>query len=216
MQNVSKLTPTARLVFGALLLGIGSIPILGYFDIGLVGRDDINGPPWMAFAAGGVFVAAALAVMTGGRMPWLAEFMALAILVGFAAIGNWIAFGPGVRVCSGGMSVGGLGGEGGMSGLSCRIPFGLGAVIVNGLMVWVAVSMLQKALGGPPALARTKSAAETLLMACLAPIIIIALLFAVVPAVAKAVRTRVTTGRWPRNESFIRRQRERLMRRRGR
>lgn len=213
MDDSDGPSPVIRRLSGVLLLICGSIPILGYFDIGLLGRDDVNGPPWLALAAGGVFVAAAIAVLAGQRRPWLAAFMVMAILVGFAAIGNWIAFGSGDRVCSGELSSGGPGGEGGISGLGCRIPFGLGAVIVNALIVWTAVSQLQKALGGPPALSRTLSAAGTLLVLSLSPFIIVAVLFAVVPALLKAVYTRMTTGNWPRNEGFIRRQRERLMRR---
>jgi hypothetical protein len=42
-----------------------------------------------------------------------------------AAIGGWIAFGPGPRACTG--SAGAI--EGSMSGLGCRVPFGIGALI---------------------------------------------------------------------------------------
>jgi hypothetical protein len=49
------------------------------------------------------------------------------MLAGFAAIGTWIAAGPGPRVCTVGQ-----GGRAGVevAGLACRVPFGVGAVLV--------------------------------------------------------------------------------------
>ena len=213
MGSADKLTPTSRLVFGALLVGFACIPILGYFDMGPVRHEDINGPAWLVLVVGGVLVAAAVAVVAGQKFPWLNQFMGLSILIGFAAIGHWIAFGSGERACSGGFSLGGLGGEGGVSDLECRIAFGLGAVIVDALIFWGVVSMLQKMRGGPPAFARTKSVAEHLILLSLSPFIILALLLIVIPAGVKAVYTRVTSGHWPRNESFIRKQARKLNRR---
>lgn len=82
-----------------------------------------------------------------------------------------------------------------------------------GIVVLVSVSMLQTRLGGPPALVRSKAAAETFLFVCLAPVLIVLAVAVVVPQLVIAVWTRSTTGAWPRNEGFIRRQRERLRRR---
>jgi hypothetical protein len=212
VKNVQDLTPTARLIYTVLLLGLGTFPILGFFDIGPVSRDDVNGPPWLALVAGGVFVAAAVIVFAAGRMPWVSECMGLAILVGFAAIGIRIAIGPGERVCSGGLSPGLFEAEGDMSGLSCRIPFGFGAVIVIGLIFWAAATALQKAMGGPPALSRTRSAAKRFLLVCLSPVIILVLLLLLVQVVVSTIYTRVKTGSWPRNESFVRKQAERFRR----
>jgi hypothetical protein len=212
MDSTGGLSPTGRFVLGGLMLAFGSVVMLAAVDIGPLAREDVNGPPWLAVAAGGVFAAAGIAVMAGERLPVLAEFMGLTILIGLAAIGKWIAFGAGARACSGSLSLGVLGAQGGMSGLGCRIPFGLGAIVIDGVIAWLAVSMLQSALGGPPALARVKSVANTVLMVCVSPLLFVVLLAVVVPVAVKVVHTRLTTGQWPRNESFIRRQREKLRR----
>ena len=207
MSDLNDLTLTSRIVLGLIFIGFGVFPMLATFDIGPLGQSDINGPPWLGFAAGGVFFAAGMAILVGGVMPLASSMLAIVILVSFAAIGNWIAFGAGVRACSGGVSIGGLGGFTGISGLGCRIPFGLGAVFIDGFLIYVCASMLQKALGGPPELTRTMKFAEWMLWLSLSPfllILLIVLAFKVVPGVFK---TRITTGAWPENKEFKNRKR---------
>jgi hypothetical protein len=214
MSQSKPLTPAGRIAFGLLFVAFGAMPMLATFDLGLLDRSDINGPPWLGLAAGGVFAAAGFAVMAGDRLPLLRDLMTWLLLVGLAALGNWVAFGVGTRVCSGDLSLAGLGLDAALGDLTCRIPFAVGALAMIGIVVLAGVAMLQTRLGGPPALARTKAAAEIVLLVCFAPILIVLLLALVVPLAGKVVWTRWTTGAWPRNESFIRRQRERLRRRR--
>jgi hypothetical protein len=122
-------------------------------------------------------------------------------------LGNWIAFGAGERACSGSISLPWLWRESDFSGLGCRIPFGLGALITDAFLCYMMVSMLQKALGGPPRLARLLKAAEWLIGASIAPFILLLAIIGIGSAAAGAVKTRWTTGAWPRNEEFIARQR---------
>lgn len=216
MKPPQQLTSGAALVLGLVSVAAGIPFMLAAFDIGPLGRQDIQGPPWLGFAAGGIFVAAGLAVSAGSRWPLANGVFAVLTLAGLAAIGNWIAFGAGERACSGSISLPWLWSEADLSGLGCRIPFGLGALITDAFLCYMMVSLLQKALGGPPRLARLLKAAEWLIVASIAPFLLLLVVMALTSAAAGALKTRWTTGAWPRNESFIARQKARgLLRRFG-
>jgi hypothetical protein len=144
-------------------------------------------------------VAAGLAVIAGPDRPVINSILGILVMGGLAAVGNWIAFGVGARVCSGNI----LFWNGDMSGLGCRIPFGMGALITNAALVLMVVVALQKALGGPPHLARLRRWVESLLLLTLAPILLPLLLFLLGRSGLEAVKERLETGEWPRNESFI-------------
>ena len=206
MKPTPALTPGASLLFGLLFVASGIFPMLAAFDIGPLGRADIQGPPWLGFVAGGTFVAAGLAIIAGPRALLVNSLFAILALAGLAALGNWVAFGAGERVCSGSLALPWLWGEGDFSGLACRIPFGLGAVITDAFLCWMIVATLQKALGGPPRLARLLKAAQWLVLASLLPILLPLLIVLLAGVALGAVKTRVTTGAWPRNEGFVARQ----------
>jgi len=212
MAENKPMTRAARVVFGLLFVGFGIFPMLASFDIGPLRSTDINGPPWLGLVAGGVFAAGGLAVLVGERVAPVRDLMTFSLLLGMAALGNWVAFGAGERVCTG-VSLAGIGLGGSLRGIACRILFAVGALAMIGIVVVLGVAMLQTRLGGPPALARSKSAAEIFLFVCLAPVLAVLAVAVVVPQVVIAVWTRCTSGAWPRNEGFIRRQRERLRQR---
>jgi len=182
--------------------------MLASFDIGPLGVEDINGPPWLGFAAGGVFIAGGLAIML--PKPPFAQLMAFLIIFGLAAIGNWIAFGVGERVCSSSFDFFGFVDNSEHSGLACRIPFGLGAVILDAILLYFSLSTLQKMLGGPPKLQKTLKVSQWIVWLSLSPFLIPLLLFVVAQAGVGAVKTRVQTGQWPQNQKFIERQKRRL------
>jgi hypothetical protein len=217
MKRTQQLGPGATHLIGLVFVVAGILPMLAAFDIGPLGRADINGPPWVGFAAGAIFSSAGLALIAGPQAPLAGGLFGVLALAGLAAIGNWVAFGPGPRACSGSISLSWLWGAADFSGLACRISFGLGALITDAFLCWMIVSLLQKALGGPPRLARLLKAAEWLIMASLVPILLPLLLFLVAGAALGAIRTRRTTGAWSRNEEFIARQKARgLLERFGR
>ncbi|MCP5269350.1 MAG: hypothetical protein H6943_10000 [Zoogloeaceae bacterium] len=216
MKKSSDLGAGARLLFGLAFIAAGVMPMLAAFDIGPLRQADINGPPWLGFAAGGVFVAAGAVVALDKDLPWLRDVLVLSILVGMAAIINWIAFGVGERVCSGGFSFGFFGADSDLAGLGCRIPFGFGALITNAMVLFFMVEMLQKRLGGPPLLTKTKKMAEWLIILSLSPLLIVMVLVLAMRAGGGILLTRLKTGAWPHNENFIARQREKgLLRRFG-
>lgn len=217
MKRTQQLTPGAAHLIGLVFVAVGILPMLAAFGIGPLGRADINGPPWVGFAAGAIFSSAGLALIAGPQSPLAGGLFGVLALAGLAAIGNWVAFGAGQRACSGNISLPWLWSASDFSGLACRIPFGFGALITDAFLCWMIVSVLQKALGGPPRLARLLKAAEWLILASLAPILLLLLVMAISSAAVAAVKTRWTTGAWPRNEEFIARQKARgLLERFGR
>jgi len=206
MRQTQQISPGATLLIGLLFIASGVFPMLAAFDIGPLGADDINGPPWLGLVAGATFVAAGLAIMAGPQAPLLNSLFAMLALAGLAALGNWVAFGAGERVCSGSISLPWVWSESDLAGLACRVPFGLGALITDAFLCWMIVSTLQKALGGPPRLARLLKGAQWLILASLVPVLLPLLVFLLAGAALGAVRTRLSTGAWPRNEGFIARQ----------
>jgi hypothetical protein len=206
MNQPQHLTPRAAMLIGLVFVASGVFPMLAAFDVGPLRQDDINGPPWLGFVAGGIFTAAGLSIMAGTRSSRAANLFGLLSLAGLAMIGNWIAFGAGERACSGSISLPLMWCESDFSGLGCRIPFGLGALITDAFLCYMMVSILQKALGGPPRLARLLKATEWLIVASISPFILLLAIIGVGSAAAGAVKIRLTTGVWPRNEAFIARQ----------
>lgn len=199
-DSQKPLTPHGRLLFGLCFVAMGIAPMLATFNVGPLGMADINGPPWLGLVAGGVFVVAGLAVIVGPGRPILNGLLAFTVLVGLAALGNWIAFGVGERVCNGSIL---FWTDAEMTGLGCRIPFGIGAVITNAIALLALIATLQHALGGPHKLAGLPRFAENLLFLTLAPILVPMFLVLFGRVAIDVLKTRLYTGKWPRNEKFI-------------
>lgn len=204
MAESSKHSFLGNLLMGLFFVAMGVIPILASFDIGIASTRDLHGPRWLGLVAGGVFVLAGFAVWAGEKAKFFRNLMGVLIFICLAAIGNWIAFGVGERICTGGFGDTQPGEGFAMGGLACRIPFGIGAVIMDAVLIYGFVWALQKLAGGPPRLALLMKWAEWLVLLVLSPLLLVLFL----PVIFKTVVTRLRTGEWPRNEAFIRRQRE--------
>ena len=200
----NKMTSGGRIVFGLIFILFGIFPMLAAFDIGPLGVRDINGPPWIGFVAGGTFVVAGIAIMSPNTL--ISKIMGFLILVGLAAISNWIAFGVGERVCSSNIDLFGFMDSSEHSDLACRIPFGLGAVMMNAIFLHISVSSIQKMQGGPPTLQRTRKVTEWGMWLSISPILLPLILFLILSSAFEALKTKIQTGDWPRNTKFIDRQ----------
>lgn len=194
-------------MLGLLCIAGGVVPILAAFDLGPLARRDIHGPAWLAAVAGGIFVLAGLGLLTSdGRRPTPLSYLLFALtLAGFAAISHWIAFGVGVRQCGG--SFGGFAMVPG--DLACRGAFALGALILDGALVWVLASGLRQLIGPGPLTDRLVRVGQVALLLGLAPVLLPLVLWLLGKAALGAVATRWRTGQWPRNEAFIARQQAR-------
>lgn len=88
---------------------------------------------------------AALCIFLGGftateialGYPQIANFMGPVLVVCLAIIPTWIAFGPGDRHCSGGLSIlGFLVHQPNAGQIECRIAFGFGAVMMWAIFIF--------------------------------------------------------------------------------
>lgn len=201
----SALSGRGRVVVGLLCLAAGTLPILAAFDVGPLHQRDINGPPWLGAVAGGVFVIAGVSLFLGeaARNHPFSYVLALVILAGFAAIGNWIAFGAGPRQCSGGISGFLFGSTRAAAELECRIAFGIGAAILDGILVWMFASALRKMVGSGPLTDALEKVGQGALLLALAPLLLPMLLYVIGKSAFEGLREYRKTGRWPRNEAFI-------------
>lgn len=185
-------SPWIRAVAGALFVGVGALVALAAFDVGPLRATDINGPPWLAIAAGSIFVLGGVALWAGaaaGRRAWLSGAIAALMLVAFAAIGNWIAFGAGERACSGGLS-GVLSLSWRAADVECRAAFGLGALMLDGMLLWALGAGLHAA-GVPGRLpAWIEKAGQGLLLLALVPILLVLAVFAFGQALVERWRQR--------------------------
>lgn len=122
---------------GAGLMAVGA----GVFPSALSGA---NAPLWVIIAVGACFLLAGLATLGQRRLPEaLASLLPCLIVVLFAAIAGWVAWGDGPRQFSFSLGAGGfgLGGEGVSVG---RIVFGFGAVVMNLLALFVCGAWLKR------------------------------------------------------------------------
>ena len=206
MPRSNQLSPGAANAVGLLFIAAGALPMLAAVDIGPLRAEGINGPPWLGLAAGGCFAAAGCAIIAGPQSPLVARLFGILALLGLVAIGNWVAFGAGERICGGSLSLPWIGGSGDLGGLACRIPFGVGALIIDAFLCLMLATTLQNALGGPPRLARLVGASQWLILVSLLPILLPMLAFGLAAGALGAIKTRFATGAWPRNEEFIARQ----------
>jgi hypothetical protein len=155
-EKFDKTTAAIGAVFAAagfyfVLAALGIVPPPG----------DANGPLWLVLAAGFVFMFAGCAVilqwaggasMQTGRMSasapnWLIAVQLLLVAMvsaSMAAIGSWIAFGPGERSFSSNVPFVETIGMGEIIG---RAAFGLGAIIVWLFAIAMAVRGVRQLLG---------------------------------------------------------------------
>jgi len=203
----NKLSPAGRFFFGLLCLACGILPVLASFDIGPLGREAINGPAWLGAAAGGVFIVAGIALLMGedgSRSDHPLSYVLLACILGaFAAVSNWIAFGPGPRECT--IAMVGVAFDSGSpaNGIACRAGFGIGAGILDGFLIWLVAGAAQK-FGAPAGIATALERFGLIVLGLsLAPIALPLILFLTAKGLIAGFATYCTTGKWPRNESFI-------------
>jgi len=131
------------------ILGGWFFALVGVLTAGMVYRhlEQLNAPAWVAYAACGAFVFFGLTVVAfesglHRTHTWLAVAATSALL----APGAWVTFGPGPRACT--VSLPFISST--ASEWLCRGAFGLGALIVAVLLVWVVLRALRRDNAGQP------------------------------------------------------------------
>jgi hypothetical protein len=97
----------------------------------------MRAPQWVVFLAGCTFFLAGWLILLPERWVKTRGFLGVVLLTGFAAVFDWVSFGPGERHFSGGLSIGPLSSSGSSSELTGRVVFGIAAASMSLLALWV-------------------------------------------------------------------------------
>lgn len=207
MSGVPQEPPSrgVRWAIALMCLAVGVPAMLAAFDLGPLRAGDINGPPWLGFVAGAIFALGGLGVLAGEKardhpLSWL---LVVAVIAGFAAIANWIAFGVGTRQCSVGFSSFVFTSTRAAAEIECRIAFGIGAGLMDAVLVLAVGSALGRLLPGSRVARFLVRGGQALVLIALLPILVPVFLFLIAKSLIGATREYYETGKWPRNEAFI-------------
>jgi hypothetical protein len=187
-----------RFFMGIAFAAAGMFPILAAFDVGPFHSDSINGPPWIGVALGAVFLTGALFLFFHGaatRTPWLGSAFAFLIVAAFAVLLNWIALGPGPRECTGTFSFAIFTGSRWVAELECRIAFGLGAMMCDGLLFVILGAGMRQAGVTNAVPGGLEKFGTGLIVVAFVPILLIFVAFKLVELTAKWCWARVSPSR---------------------
>ncbi len=100
--------------------------------------EQLNAPPWVAYAACATFVFAGLSVI-GGALEGhrMGAWFVVALVAAMAAVGSWVAFGSGVCECA--VSIPWFSGVG--SDLLGRAAFGFGTIVTSSFLLGIVVRL---------------------------------------------------------------------------
>ena len=105
-----------------------------------------HAPRWVVAVAGAAFVSGGFAPLAArlGPASLLSQFVGGGVVVPLTLIANWVAFGPGSRQFSGGLSIGGLAmSPASTSELAGRVVFGFGAVLLDIFVIAIVIRVLR-------------------------------------------------------------------------
>ena len=137
MTTTANLTPRARLVFGLFAMAAGLAPMALATGLLTSRPGSMRAPEWVVFLAGCTFFLAGWLILLPERWVKTRGFLGVVLLSGFAAVFDWVSFGPGERHFSGGLSIGPLSTFGSSSELTGRIVFGVAAASMSLLALWI-------------------------------------------------------------------------------
>ena len=163
-----------RIATGLIVIAVALIPVLA----GLGVRPFVR---WISYGVPqGLVLGVGITLMLGGlaaltqKIPALSELIAVAAMVGLAAVINWIAFGAGTRAC--GSTLGWFSRQAG--DIECRVAFGWAGLMLDALVVLALAAILKSDLGERPWVAALDKAGKWLLVLVFAPLILILLVAA--------------------------------------
>ena len=139
MATTAQLTPRARLTFSLVTMAAGLAPMALATGLLTPTAGGMRAPEWVVFLAGCTFFLTGWLILLPEQWVKTRGFLGVVLLTGFAAIFDWVSFGPGERHFSGGLSIGPLASSESSSELTGRVVFGVAAVSMSLLALWVWV-----------------------------------------------------------------------------
>lgn len=180
----------SRLLFGLVFAGPGLLLVGVGARVVQVDPSSVHAPYWLIGMMGGMFTVAGLWLATQGTRleSGLKLVVGPAIVIGMLVALHWVAFGPGVRKCSGGISIPLISARTGVGEIGCRTAFAFGAVFFDGLLISVALARAAERWleGRPRSLADGLS--KGILLLVLLPLLPLLLLAALLKAGARRLR----------------------------
>ncbi len=184
--------PAGGALLGALVALVGVMPILAGLGVPPFDRAPAEAPGWVPIVAGAMFVVAGLAVWAQGSPARhaVAEAAGFAVAVGLAVLAHWVALGPGRRACTSTLSAFWVTTWRRAPELECRIAFGVGALMLDAVLLLMLVHALGRRLG-PYRLGRAlERAGQALLVGTLLPFVVLVALLALAGAAWHGLRAR--------------------------
>jgi len=193
MGEEPKLRGRAKLVVGFLFAAAGVLPILAALDVqGLSGGK--NAPDWVVGLAGFMFILGGGAIWAQGTAAekMVGMIAGAAIMLGLAAIGNWIAFGAGERACSGSVSSWLFSSYRDAGEWECRAAFGIGAALLDAFILLGVARLLETVCGRRPWIALLEKLAWGVVLLALSPLLLLLIVF----ALGKGGKDALMGGKW--------------------
>jgi hypothetical protein len=180
---------------GRLVMG-GAFTLAGIameaVALGMIPVDpsSIHAPMWVIGTAATVFILPGLWILfagtTVGRV--LEVVVGPVVLVGLLSVLHWVAFGAGVRQCTGGFSIPFFSARGPVGDLECRVAFGYGALLFDGILAGTILSSFAKKKLEGRSLRLADGVASALIFIPLAPFILLVALMGLVKGAIGKVR----------------------------
>ena len=187
-QSPADMSLGARLVTGGAfaLAGIG----LELVAVGMIPVDpsSIHAPMWFIGTAAGMFALVGMWILSAGSALGraLGVVVGPAVLIGLLSMLHWVAFGPGVRQCSGGFSIPFFSTGGPVGDLECRFAFGYGALLFDGMLGGSLLSFWAKKKLEGTTLRVVDGVASALIVIPLAPFILLVALMGLASSTGRA------------------------------
>ena len=185
---------TSRLVVGGAfaLAGIAMEAVA----VGIIPVDpsSIHAPMWFLGTGAGMFTLVGLWILSAGSTLGRALNVAVGpvVLVGLLSMLHWVAFGPGVRQCTGGFSILFFSTGGPVGDLECRVAFGYGALLFDGMLAGSLLSSWAKKKLDGVSLRIVDGVASALIFVPLAPFVLLVTLLGLVKGAFAKVRSAVS------------------------
>lgn len=205
MPRYNKLTANDRLLLGLPCIAIGLLFFLAAGDVIPWPRVDfwvMSNSRSLLPATGAIAALGGIAMLTTGPGYRVASVMGYAILVIFAVVVSWIAFGPGPRQCNPDIVMfSGFGQD--MAGSECRFAFGIGAGLLDGFLIIRLAKGMRTIIGPGLAPYMLEKAGWGLLFIALSPILVPFFLAILIIGGVESWREYRATGKWRRKENFV-------------